>query len=139
MGKDSGMLIKEVTAAILVHEGRLLIARRGPSARLAGKWEFPGGTIEAGETPDTCLIREMREEFEIGIEVGPYVGDSVYHDDHGSIRLLAYLAFWKRGDLRCRVHDAFVFVRPGDLRDYDFCPADIPFVRGLSEGGIVIV
>lgn len=52
--------MKDVTAALLFKNGKLLVARRGPEEKLAGMWEFPGGKVEAGETPEECLVREMQ-------------------------------------------------------------------------------
>ncbi|GAB6157839.1 hypothetical protein JCM39194_10390 [Desulfotomaculum varum] len=61
--------MKEVTAAIIINDGKVLIAKRAENQKLAGKWEFPGGKIESGETPEECLIREINEELGINIEV----------------------------------------------------------------------
>ena len=130
--------MKTVTAAILVHEGKILIARRGVEDKLAGKWEFPGGTVEPGETPEFCLRRELREEFNMEIEVGLFVGESIYHYGHGSIRLLAFLSRWCGGELICRVHDGYAWVHVPELQDYDFSPADVPFVKRLRQGELSI-
>ncbi|HPX56769.1 MAG TPA: (deoxy)nucleoside triphosphate pyrophosphohydrolase [Syntrophales bacterium] len=126
--------MKTVTAAILFHEGKILIARRRDRDRLAGKWEFPGGTVEPGETPECCLRREMKEEFDIDIEVGTFFGESVYHYNHGSICLLAYLTRWRGGTLSCRDHDACAWVSIPELPCFDFSPADLPFVDRLLTG-----
>ncbi|HAY21665.1 MAG TPA: hypothetical protein DCY27_05775 [Desulfobacterales bacterium] len=79
--------MKNVTAAILINDGKILIAKRGPRDKLPNKWEFPGGKIEHRETPEECLKREMQEEFQIEVMVGEFLGESVYHYNHGSIRL----------------------------------------------------
>lgn len=130
--------MKTVTAAIIIHQGKILIARRGSADRLAGCWEFPGGTLESGETPEYCLARELREEFAIEIEVGTFLGESIYHYDHGAICLLAYLACWKDGELECRVHDQYAWVEVLELGDYEFSPADVPFVQILQQGERVV-
>ena len=75
-----------VTAAILVRDGKILIAQRKSSDHLAGKWEFPGGKIEYGETPEDCLKRELHEEFGIDTRIGVFLAESVYHYDRISIR-----------------------------------------------------
>ena len=64
--------MKTVTAAILIIDGRILIAKRRLGDRLAEKWEFPGGKIEQGETPEQCLGREMQEEFQIQVSIGKF-------------------------------------------------------------------
>ena len=130
--------MKTVTAAILIHQGKILIARRRKEDRLAGCWEFPGGTLETGESPEYCLARELREEFAIEIEVGAFLGESIYHYDHGAICLLGYLADWKEGELDCRVHDQYAWVEVQELGDYEFSPADVPFVQILQQGKMII-
>jgi len=125
--------MKKVTAAILVKDGKILIARRKTGDRLAGKWEFPGGTVEQNETPKACLKREMWEEFGIKVSVGGSLGKSVYHYDHGSITLLAYRAAWVSGRIALKDHADYRWVSAGQLAEYDFAPADIPFVQKLRH------
>jgi len=125
-----------VTAAIVIENNRVLIAKRKQGDTLAHKWEFPGGSVEEGETPEQCLIREMKEEFEIDVTVGDLLGDVFYHYEHGSINLLAYRAYWKGGDIRSKAHDDYKWAELETLRQFDFAPADIPFVEKLSNGEI---
>ena len=124
--------MKEVTAAILEKNGKILIARRKADDRQAGKWEFPGGTIEPNETPQACLRREMQEEFGITVAVGRFFGESVYRYDHGKIRLRAYRASWESGRISLYDHADSRWVLPEQLAEYDFAPADIPFVQKLQ-------
>ena len=128
--------MKEVTAAVLVRDSRILIAKRKADDKLGNKWEFPGGKVEDGESPEDCLKREMREEFEIDVTVGEYLGESVYHYGHGSIKLLAYRTHWDSGSISPRYHDDFRWVTLSEINKYDFAPADIPFVEKLREGEI---
>jgi 8-oxo-dGTP diphosphatase len=125
-----------VTAAILIENGQILIAKRKANDKLGNKWEFPGGKVETGETPEQSLKREIQEEFEIGITIGDYLGESTYHYDHGSIRLLAYRVYWKDGDLMPRDHSEFRWVSVNQLKDFEFAPADLPFVDKLRSGEI---
>ena len=81
-----------VTAAVLIHKGRILIARRPRGDRLAGYWEFPGGKLEKGETPQACLRRELYEEFGIRTRIGPFIDQNEYHYDHIAVRLLFFRA-----------------------------------------------
>ena len=126
----------QVTAAILVKNGRIIIAQRKSDDHLAGKWEFPGGKIEAGETPQACLKRELKEEFQIEVSVGEFLGSNVYHYEHISIELLVYRTCWDSGDIKLRDHTACRWISPAALGQYDFAPADIPFVEKLRRGEI---
>ena len=121
----------EVTAAELENEGKLLIARRPPGDKLEGKWEFPGGKIEDGETPELCLARELFEEFEIEVEVGPFLISSEYHYEHCSVRLMAYDTRLKAGLINPKFHDAIEWAELNRLKEFDFAPADIPIVSHL--------
>lgn len=128
--------MKNVTAAILVHDNKILIAKRGPRDKLANKWEFPGGKVEEGETPEECLKREMREEFRIEVMVGEFFGESIYHYNHGSIKLLAYRTLWQSGKITSEAHEEYRWVSIDQFQDYVFSPADIPFVEMLRRGEI---
>jgi 8-oxo-dGTP diphosphatase len=128
----------DVTAAILVKDGKVLIAKRKSSDKLPDKWEFPGGKVEAGETPQECLKREIQEEFGIDVSVGEFLGESVYHSNHGSIRLLAYLARWQAGNLSLKDHADYAWVMYDQLEEFDFAPADLPFVEKLNSAEMKI-
>jgi len=131
-GKD----IVDVTAAILVHDGKLLIARRKSGQKLAGKWEFVGGKMEPGESAEECLRRELEEELGIEATVGRFFGESIHEYDHLEVRLLAYVAWAGQGAIRLRDHDLFRLVEINELAGYDFAPADIPFVKQLEKEGL---
>jgi 8-oxo-dGTP diphosphatase len=130
--------IVKVTAAILVKDNKIIIAKRGPNDRLAHKWEFPGGKVEINETPEQCLKREMKEEFDIDVSVGEYLGSSIYHYDHISIELLAYRTYWKNGEIHLNDHDDFKWISLVRLPEFDFAPADLIFVEKLKNGEISI-
>ena len=130
--------IVKVTAAILVKDNRIIIAKRGPNDRLAHKWEFPGGKVEINETPEQCLKREMKEEFDINVSVGEYLGSSIYNYSHISIELMAYRAYWKDGEIHLNDHDDFKWISLEQLAEFDFAPADLVFVEKLQNGDIAI-
>ena len=137
MTKDSKLdEIVKVTAAILEKGRKILIAKRNTGDKLAGKWEFPGGKIEDYESPEECLRREMHEEFKIKVSIGEFVGSNVHHYDHISIELLAYRSFWEHGDISLNDHAEYRFVPLSQLGEFDFAPADIPFVERLIRGDI---
>ena len=121
-----------VTAAILIHQGHILIARRPRGDQLAGYWEFPGGKLEKGETPQACLQRELYEEFGIRTRIGPFIDQNEYHYDHIAVRLLFYRAELESGDLQPTVHDAVRWVTPTQMGRYRFAPADRPIVARLQ-------
>jgi len=124
--------MKDVTAAILWQKNKVLITRRGPGEKLAGKWEFPGGKVEVGETPEESLQREILEELGVQVTVGKYFTESIYHYGHGSIRLLAYEVLYISGDFNLTVHDQIKWVSVADLATFDFAPADIEIINQLE-------
>ena len=130
--------ITKVTAAMLLKDNKIIIAKRGPNDRLANKWEFPGGKVETNETPEQCLKREMKEEFDIDVSVGEYLGSSIYNYSHMSIELMAYRAYWENGEIDLKDHDDFKWISIEQLADFDFAPADMVFVERLKNGEIAI-
>lgn len=137
LGPSDPRRIVLVTAAVIVHHGRVLITQRHATDRLAGLWEFPGGKIEAGETPEECLQRELREELEMDAVIGDLLGTSRYHYDHISIELMAFRAVWDGQPFRLVTHQACRWVLREQLNDYPFTPADLPFVRQLVRSEIL--
>ncbi|MFT5725903.1 MAG: 8-oxo-dGTP diphosphatase [Desulforhopalus sp.] len=125
-----------VTASILVHEGKVLIAKRSATDKLPNKWEFPGGKLEENESHRECLQRELEEELGIVTSIGAYLGYSDYEYDHITIRLKFYRTKWVKGTLNPVVHDEIAFVGIEELGNYDFAPADIPFVHKIIGGEI---
>jgi 8-oxo-dGTP diphosphatase len=122
-----------VTAAILIQDEKVFIARRRPGIKHAGKWEFPGGKIESGETPEQCLARELKEEFDITVEIGRFFTDTIYHYNRGPVKILSYYAKWLSGRLNLRDHDECNWVEAPSLLDYDLLPADVPIARKLMK------
>ena len=118
-----------VTAAIIEKEGRVLAARRRAGSHLAGYWEFPGGKLEEGETPEVCLRRELTEEFKIDSNIGLFVGESIY--DYGTkvIRLMAYLVEHIEGEFELIDHDDMRWLSLDELNEVNWAPADIPLVE----------
>jgi len=125
--------MKEVTAAIIIKDNKVLIAQRAPAENLAGKWEFPGGKTELGETPQECLRREIREELEVDIEVLDFFGESIYAYHSGTIKLMAFWCKWISGEFTLNVHSNLAWVNRQELDLYDFAPADIPLVDKLKR------
>lgn len=120
-----------VTAAVIRDGDKVLVARR-QSGHLAGKWEFPGGKLEPGESPEECLVRELREELSIEVAVKD-IFVVVYHEyDFGPILLLAYNCTLTGGS--CLLMDATArWASVEELSRLDLAPADIPIAEKLSR------
>jgi 8-oxo-dGTP diphosphatase len=125
----------DVTAAIWIENGRVLIARRRPGASQAGLWEFPGGKMRPEESPAQCLKREILEELGVRIVVGEFFGESIYAYEEQTVRLLAYRVRATEGELSANDHAELAWVAMTDLDRYRFCPADLPFVKKLRTMG----
>ena len=123
--------MRQVTAAVIVEEGRIFLARRPPGDPLAGLWELPGGKIEPGETPQECLERELREELAMTSRAGAILARARYHYDHGSFEMLA-IETVRKSEIQLRVHDRCAWVTWGALAGYDLAPADVLLVRQLQ-------
>jgi 8-oxo-dGTP diphosphatase len=121
-----------VTAAIICHEGRVLVTQRPPQARHGGLWEFPGGKLEADETPAAALQRELREELDLPVTVGD-IFDVVYHRyEWGAVLILAYLCTPAHTSVRNLQVADHRWVRPEELPDFPFLPADFPLIERLQ-------
>ncbi|KFI28467.1 NTP pyrophosphohydrolase [Haematobacter missouriensis] len=125
-----------VSAVALVDgDGRVLLAQRPPGKSLAGLWEFPGGKVEPGETPETALIRELHEELGIATEescLAPLTFASHSYDDFHLLMPLFACRRW-RGIPEAREGQVLKWVRADALRDYPMPPADIPLIPILRD------
>ena len=121
----------EVCAAVIRHQNKILLTLRPEDKRLGGYWEFPGGKIEAGESPQFALKRELREELDIEIVVGPLL-ETVHHRyEWGNVLILAYLCTWKSGEIKHLEVADHCWVAPENLLDYDILVADQPIIKKL--------
>ena len=125
-----------VTACALVDaDNRVLIARRPEGKAMAGLWEFPGGKLEDGETPEACLIRELREE--LGVTTWQSCLAPLSFASHGyyDFHLLMPLFVCRKweGTPVAHEHSALKWVRANRLRDFDMPPADAPLIPALID------
>ncbi|WP_343995295.1 (deoxy)nucleoside triphosphate pyrophosphohydrolase [Terrabacter terrae] len=119
-------------------EGRVLCARRGASGRLAGRWEFPGGKVELGESPREALVREIDEELRCEVLVGSQVESTRHEYDFGTIVLTTFYCDLLGGEPHLTDHDEVRWCTPGEMESLLWAPADIPAVervrRDLTHG-----
>ncbi len=125
--------MKPVAAAICLHQGKILLTRRAPEEKNAGKWEFPGGKLEEGERAEEALARELKEELGVKAVVGDFFMETIYHYEHGAIKLLSYYTELEDQNFTLMVHDEVAWVLPEQLLDYDLTPADIPIAKRLQS------
>ncbi len=127
--------MKEITVvgAVLIKDGKILIAKRKQTAYLPGKWEFPGGKIEAGETPEKCLERELFEELSIITKTAEFINENIHDYGDRKIRLLCYFSEWVSGEFVLIDHDEIAWVLPEKLLSYDIADADIPAALKVAE------
>ena len=128
-------LVLVAACALVDADGRVLIAQRPPGKPMAGLWEFPGGKVEEGETPETTLVRELREE--LGIETEPAClapltfASHAYEDFHLLMPLFVCRRY--RGIPMPQEGQALKWVRAGALREYPMPAADAPLIPFLVD------
>jgi 8-oxo-dGTP diphosphatase len=128
-------LILVVAAALVDADGRVLIAQRPEGKNMAGLWEFPGGKIEADESPDEALIRELREELGIAVKQACLAPFTFASHSYPNFHLLMPLYVCRRWDgmPEPRHHAALKWVRPKDMKDYPMPAADLPLIPMLRD------
>ena len=124
-----------VAVALIDVDGRILLAQRPPGKKMAGLWEFPGGKVDVGETPETALVRELREELDIDTRrscLAPLTFASHAYDDFHLLMPLYACRRWQ-GEVTKREHAELAWVRPVRLGDYPMPPADAPLVAMIQD------
>lgn len=120
-----------VVGAVIVDDGQILCAQRGPGA-LEGMWEFPGGKIEPGETPREALAREIDEELRCVVKVGDEVASTAYEYDFGIVTLTTFYCDLIEGTPELTEHAAVRWEKPADMHLLEWAPADIPAVERIQ-------
>jgi mutator protein MutT len=129
------MKVITVTAAVIIENGHVLIARRN-DRELAGLWEFPGGKLESGETARQCLIREIFEELCFKIDVGEFLDSTQIQKNNTLIDLNAYICTRRdRNDVVLKVHSEIAWVNKTTIKQFKFITADMIFVEKLLSSG----
>ena len=127
-------LLLVVACALVDADRRVLIAQRPAGKALAGLWEFPGGKVEPGETPEAALIRELQEELSIETKEACLAPLTFVSHAYESFHLLMPLYVCRKwqGQPHPHEHQALKWVRPQALRDYPMPPADEPLIAHLA-------
>lgn len=120
-----------VVGAVFHDGNRFLACRKKPGKPLEGHWEFPGGKIEPGESPEQALAREIREELNLTARIGSKLATTTYEYDFATIELTTFYCTLISGELRLSDHDATKWVTPAEAMELTWAPADIPAVEKL--------
>ncbi len=129
--------MKDVSAGIIVRNGKVFIAQRPEGKPLPNVWEFPGGKLEAGETLPQCLKRELKEELSIEAEIGDFIMSTTYEYANGKFRINVYrVHIPDYVQPRLNVHQKAAWVTPAEMDDYEFPPADKDIIRHLKTVGV---
>ena len=135
MSLDSNIVPTPVVCALIERDGRVLLAQRPAAKHLGGKWEFPGGKVEPGETPPDALVREIREELACEIRVARALPASVHDYPSARIELIPFVCTLRPDSPPpiSHEHAAIAWVRPHELLAHDLAPADIPVVENYLK------
>ena len=130
--------MKQVVAALILKNGKVLVCQRTRHQSMPLKWEFPGGKIEDGEQPRDALRRELEEELGIDAHIGEEVA-RIRHDykNGGAVELRFYVVNEYTGEMENRIFRDMRWAKRSELPKYDFLEADLELVKDLATGKIV--
>lgn len=126
-------MIEVVCGLVTDRDGRFLACLRPAGKHLGGLWEFPGGKVEPGETPESALARELREELAVTVVVGNPLRPVVWQYDRVTIRLLPYFCTIASGGLSPAEHERILWCAPDDFESLEWAPADQPVLDQIRE------
>ncbi len=123
----------EVVGAAIIADKKVLAMQRSETMTLSGMWEFPGGKVEANESEEEALIREIQEELNITIKITDYVNEATYAYDFGTVALTVYTAEIVSGQISLEEHSDGKWLAADELREVTWAPVDIPAVKALEK------
>jgi len=136
--KPAGPALRFVAAALIVRNGEVLICQRRPDQPMALQWEFPGGKIEAGESAEQALARELDEELGIKATVGPLVTRIRHNYRHGgAVDLQFFTVREYTGEMENRIFAQLRWTKLEELPGFEFLPADRGLIRDLASGKLL--
>ncbi len=129
--RESRAMIDVVCAVIVNPQGQYLACLRPLGKHLGGLWEFPGGKVDPGESPETALVRELREELAVKVEVGRSLAAVIWNYEARTIRLLPYFCKITAGEPQALEHEALRWIAPQDFGELRWADADLPILKEL--------
>lgn len=124
----------EVTCAIIEKDNKVLAVQRGEYMHLAHKWEFPGGKVEENETYWQCLLREIKEELNVAIDIWEKLPFSDYEYEQKTVRLIPFVCSLCKGEeIELLEHKALTWLAPKQLSTLDWAPADIEVIENYLK------
>lgn len=128
-----------VSCAVIESDGLVLAAQRSESMNLPLKWEFPGGKIELGESPEECLSREILEEMEIRIRVKESLPTSTHQYPTLTVTLYPFICSIESGEIVLHEHSAMNWLPPSQLHTLDWAAADLPVIESYIAASVGVV
>lgn len=120
-----------VTCAVIQRGEWYLICQRSEFMKLPLKWEFPGGKVEEGESLENCLIREIREEIGVDIQILKELPQIIHHYETFSLTLYPFLCEIEQGEIILNEHAQFRWIKMSEFELFDLAEADIPIIKHL--------
>lgn len=127
----------KVVAALIEKDNKYLIAKRSTGSKeVLGKWEFPGGKVEEGESEEHAIEREINEEFDMNIKAIKFITNNICEYPTKTIDLRLYECKYISGEFHLHDHSEYLYVDKDEIINYDLCPADIPlaeYIKGVKN------
>lgn len=123
----------EVTCAIIVEKDKVLATRRSETMPHPLKWEFPGGKLKDGESPEVCIVREIREELGVEVVVKQVLSPVTHHYQEHSIKLIPFICHILDGIISLTEHMDYSWIAPAELGGVDWLEADVEVAEMVKE------